>query len=72
MADTAPRGAVSARSTSTARKARNSGLSTLPTQVRISPGRSEKKSTAPKNTSEKTASASVWPVSGSIRWMPTV
>ena len=72
MSATEASGAVRARTTSTAKKQRNSGLSTLPIQVKISPGRSEKKSTAAKNTSEKMASASVWPVAGSSRWMPTV
>ena len=54
---TSPRGEVSARRINTARKQRNKGVSTFPTQVRISPGRREKKSTAAKKTREKIPSA---------------
>lgn len=69
---TAPRGETSARTTSTARKHRNSGLSTLPIQVSSSPGRSEKNSTAPKNTREKSASARRWSAPGRSCCTPTV
>ena len=59
-ASSRPMGLTRAVTTSTARQTRNSGLSTLPTQVRILPGRRENHSTAPKNTSENRASAP-WP-----------
>ena len=52
---------------------RNSGVSTLPTQVRISPGLSERTSTARKNRSEKTTSTPlVYAPSPSMFCMPMV
>ena len=46
---TEPIGRTSAAATSTPRKTRNSGLMIFPIHVRMPPGRSEKKSTAAKN-----------------------
>ena len=47
--------------TSTPRNTRNSGVRILPTHVRIFPGKSEKPSTAAKNSAENTASAGALP-----------
>ena len=66
-------GRNSAAATSAAKKTRNSGVSTLPTQVRISPEFSERTSTARKNRSEKTTSTtSVYAPSPNLLFMPMV
>ena len=63
---------MTARMTRTPRRQRKSGFSTFPTQVRISPGRREKKSVAAKNTAENTTRAIVCISDGRIRSTPTV
>ena len=73
MAAGSPRGAVSARSSRMANTHKNRGLSTLPIQVRICPGRRDRASTTAKNASENTASATPCHApAGSTRSMPTV
>ena len=67
-----PIGDRTARTTRTPSRQRKSGFSTFPTQVRISPGRREKNSTAAKNTAENTASAAVCISAGRILSTPTV
>ena len=67
-----PSGETNARTTRIARKKRNSGFSTFPIHVRISPGLSEKNSTTPKKSRENTASPTVCPAPGRTRSIPTV
>ena len=62
-----------AETMSTARNSRKQGLSTLPTQTRILPGRSEKNSAAAKKAAENASRQSrVLPPCGSTCSSPTV
>ena len=65
-------GAASAVSTIAPRNTRNTGVSTLPTHVRIFPGLMEKARTAAKKQSEKSASGSVPASAPSSGATPTV